>query len=263
MFRRAQKGVRSSAKRTRKFFVDTDNRWLMLGFIGILLMTSFALPSFNVARVADGIECTRLTHPPGGNQRSLLAIESEEQTLGLELKFLNEGIDSAGDPLVAEGESIVVRVIFDNQDMGPIYLYYRENEEVIQPFNKSTPPNNIAGIIFTLEYLDQPSGNPFRNDPGRLAFPPKTSYQLEDVYVLQSGHRCSLDFEFTRGQMARMNLTPGKYQLRVYYYNTSSGVAQHAIDATATPMFDDQGVWTGIAESQAIRFTVEGESAAG
>lgn len=255
-------------RRIRRFLIETENLRLLLLFMGTLVAISLVIPRLPrlpvLERLQDGVPCTDLANPPGGNQRSLLAVHNNDgQRLQLNLEIMNPSEDTVGDSLIVRDESLLLRVVLTNEDIGPITFYYRDNEETIIPFDEELP-GNVAGVIFLIENLDAPQGNLFLSDPGRPPFTQKPQFDLQDVYLLQSGNRCYMDFEITREQMQRMTppLTAGKYQIRVYFRNANPGAPNHSPGATATPIFraerDNQGVWTGTAKSDAIRFRVEG-----
>jgi hypothetical protein len=247
------------------FFRETDNINLIFGFIAIMLIFSLALPPVLEQVFPDfgvGPECSSLPHPPGGNQRSLLAIYGDnQQELQLELTLLNEDADAADDTVVDGSNPLRVRVTFINEDTGPIYLYWRENEDVVRSF-ESAQDTGIVGLGFEIRAVDAPS-EAFLNDnaarPGRTEASIQ-SFDLEDIYILKSKHRCMVEIEFTRDRLNRIGVQPGqKYQIRAYYRNgrDNTGIQQHAVDATATPMFESQGVWWGSTRSETERFTLE------
>jgi hypothetical protein len=235
----------------RQYVSDTENIYLLLGLVAFGLILSIGLRQ--VFPGADnGPQCTSLTSPPGGNQRSILAgYGGDAQSLELELEVKAEQETSLGDPEIKQGQTLILYVVFKNEDIGSITLFMRDGLESVGL------PGNVAGLFFEIKpigsevsYSEQPK--PGSEQPAR--------FQPDDLHLLEAKRECRMTVEFSPDRLARMGIVPGEYRIRAFYINASRGVPltdpNSPATPTATPMFQDQGVWAGQTETREVRFVL-------
>lgn len=218
---------------------------------GAFLAAAIVFPRVYPA-ARQGIQCSDLAHPIGGNNRSVLAQEgSDVQDLDLELRLENETI--------APGEPLKVKVTFVNNDIGPVILYLDPNKPVI-----IVPPDQIpayAGVTFE---ITQVGAAYTRTDEG---LPPaqSTYISLNTLHLLGSRARCTEQYDVTANVAPALNQL-GEYRIRAYYRNKNPG-AQRLVPAgeptpTATPAYPlSQGIWIGDISSEERLFRVQSPAA--
>lgn len=242
-------------RRSRNFLTVTDNINIVLVLVGLALAISVGFPLV-VPSLDRGAVCTNLPSPQGGNNQSLLALSDGTevpQELELEIQILNEK-NEVGDSEIKRGEDLIVRVTFKNEDVGPVTLFLLEDREVIGDFDTLSTQQGI-GLMFEFREIQ---GNSLLNETG-VRQPPNqsafSSYALEDLYMLSAKQKCYLDIRFSAARLEQIGLfVYPEYRIRAYYRNTSRGVPLPPLAApTATPMFTDQGVWSGTVQSNELR----------
>lgn len=245
-------------RRTRDFFTETDNFYIFLATLAIGLAVLRGFPVI-VPALNRGAICINLPSPEGGNNQSLLALSDGTdvpQSLELELKVLAEN-NGLGDPEITIGDDLNVRVTFKNEDIGPVTLFLLEDREVIGDFDQFTAQQGV-GLFFEIRHVDTSSllFDTVRQPPTQGSF---TSYALEDLFMVTAKHKCYMDLNFSSARLQDIGLNRlGEYRIRVYYRNASRGVPLPPLAApTATPMFTDQGVWSGTVQSNEVRFSVD------
>jgi hypothetical protein len=238
-------------RRARRFVRDTDNANILLGLIGLGLIISMGLPRL-IPTLRNGGDCVNLPSPPGGNSRSMLAFTSDDQEMNLILEIEAAAETNLGDPQIRAGDPLIVRVIFENESRGAITLYLREGEDTVGS-TAEIEGRNFAGLYFQIVPVN---GTTSVSDPQQPGFPQKTTFALEDLHNLIARRRCQITVEFSAARLARMGIGIGDYRIQAVYRNAASGAPIIRSDATATPMFQDQGVWTGTTQSDEVRFTI-------
>lgn len=236
-------------RRARNFFRLDNLVQIVMLVIGLLVAMSLGFPQA-FPQLKRGASCINLPHPPGGNQRSLLAYTDDFQNLELNL-VLGGAVFEEGRFVVDANSAFEAEVVFRNSDSSPIYLYYEEAATSVL----TTPaiPPTTAGLYVivvpattTINFGDPPLGD---------AAPTRTFDQV-NLYVLQARNRCNIRVPIEGG------LIPGQeYRMVAVYQNTDPGLPTGpAFGATATPLpliTDTQGVWSdGRAISPEIRFVV-------
>jgi hypothetical protein len=244
-------------RRSRDFLTRTDNINIVLALVGLGLAISVGFPLV-IPSLDRGAVCTNLPSPQGGNNQSLLALSdgtAVPQEVELELEILNdEHKNGVGDVEIQRGEDLMVRVTFQNNDVGPVTLFFLEDREVVGNFDNLSTQQSI-GLMFEFRELQ---GNSLLNETG-VRQPPSqnsfSSYALEDLYMLSSKQKCYIDIRFSASRLEQLGLfVYPEYRIRAYYRNSSRGVPLPPLAApTATPMFTDQGVWTGTIQSNEVR----------
>ncbi len=227
-------------RRIRERFDGTSNvRIAIVLFFAILLLMILMPQVAPTSRF--GIACSALANPiPGGNNGSLLARRSEG-TLRLSIDLQRRNISTA-DPLT-------VNVTFDNTGVGAITLFFIPGETLLR--NDGTP-----GL--SLEITRLPDRTAF-SEPAtiRPSNPQRQTFPVETLHVLAPKQRCTEQITFTQTRLSNLNLAPGNYAIRAIYRNTTAGALNVPPGATATPIFQTQGVYTAAElSSNIVEFTI-------
>lgn len=213
--------------------------------VAVVAMTVFPgiLP---VAR--NGIQCSSLAQPLGGNNRSVLAHRSDQiDAIDLDLE-LDSRVIGADSPLR-------LVLTFINEDRGPLILHMPNQTPIV------TNDPNVQGI--TLEITSADNSGALANQPGTYT-PPAVfvGETFNTLHLLGSHSRCHETITISSDVLRSIGVVPGRdYRIRAFYTNSSDGdlITASSANATATPFPDyvnSQGVWTGRVSSEEVRFTV-------
>jgi hypothetical protein len=237
---------------------------LTLFFVGGMVILSLAAPEL-LPQLERGPSCDKLPHPPGGNQRSLLAINDENQSLEVDVNIANATTE--GGSSVEAGDPLELRVVLRNADTSPIYLFY--NEDFPPPIGATSAieGRGVIGLYLQITAATNSTLTFTDNTPNNQGYTANQlaggSFDLQSVYVLQAKRSCNISVTITPEQLQSMGLGPGDYRVQAFYRNTTAGNLVHAPGATATPLFDEsqrveygQGIWTGQAASDEVRFSI-------
>jgi hypothetical protein len=207
---------------------------LILLLIGIglgLLLVWFLNPILldrYVPSVTTGVGCNRLSAPAGGNNRSLLALTDDNQTLDLDVRL--------SDTVIPQGQEMDVRVIFNNNDRGPVTLYFPELNDMVQG----------SGATIGVRLIVRNITNNAEVEYGFAGTNPVTTPYVDSVlHLLEARTSCRQSYELDLG------LAPGEYAIRAQYFNNAAGV-----NTDPAPVFPNQNVWIGTVVSPELRFTV-------
>lgn len=259
---RASDAAGGAYRRSRRFFIDTENTKLVLALVILGVTLSLAIPAVFPELKRSGPDCTSLMSPPGGNQRSMLAENDNQQDLALEVDIDAQASNGDGDPKIGLNDSLVVDVVFKNEDIGAVILYLRDGFEAIGPAS-SLEATNITGLY--LEIVPFGSTQALTDPQSVQGLPSIETFNKErELHVLQSRRRCVMRIIFSPQRLARMGIIgPGQYGIKAYYRNQNVGFVdqEELSEASATPMFltngrADQGVWTGRVQSKEVRFEI-------
>ena len=226
--------------------VPLSRRGLAVVLAGAALLAAAIFPRY-YPNVRSGPRCSDLAPPLGGNNRSVLAFNSDQRgALDLELSLEKERFSS--------GEAVRLRLTFINEDQGPIILHLNLDEPIL------TANETVAGVTFEITRVG--GGAPIA-DQGRTYQPPATFSDPDTLHLLGSRARCSEEYTLSATDLAAIGVTEGEYRIRAHYRNTSPGDPRpiQPIDATATPYPEyatTQGVWVGEARSNEVRFAIGG-----
>lgn len=223
---------------------EMDRTQLAIGVAGLLLLLAIFFPRVYPA-AQHGIQCSDLSSPIGGNNRSVLAqAGGDQQNLDLELILESDEVQPGG--------NLSVRVTFINKDIGPIILYLPRNS-LLEPYQPPSGP----GVVFQSTLI---GSGALLEDPF-LAPVAGTYINPEELHLLGSRARCSEEFVLSANTINPAGLTPGsEYRLRAYYRNNNVGGQRPQVEGllapTATPAYFDQGVWVGLVSSDEKIFSV-------
>lgn len=236
-------------QRISNFLTDTDNINIILALIAIALVVSLAAP--RVVPGADlGARCENLPNPRGGNRQSLLARQGGQE-MALEIDVV-DAVRNGDEIRVPANEPITFRVSFENNDIGPITLFY--NEEALAIGDIEILPAGYFGLILEIQseatdnILSDTTPTEFiQTNP--QADTPLYTYELEDLYLLRAGGKCFVEVRLSSEQLSRIGMGVGEYRVRAFYRNQDQGVyiapTPNAPEPTATAAFPDLGVWAG------------------
>lgn len=250
--RRFGGGVRERLQRVR----DINRTQLGIALAALVLAITIFFPRFYPA-AKRGPTCSNLAQPLGGNNRSVLAYNSD-QSANLELD-----IELDGDSFRLN-QSLTVRVNFRNNDQGAMILYL--------PKPSPVPINRVSeGIYFEIA----PVNAAFPVTPqGTIAASPTAfiGSDLFDLHLLGSHARCHEDFTLSANTLNALGLVAGQdYRIRAFYRSSSDGdlltynndlIQNQGVTPTATAFqeyLDSQGVWTGEVSSDEKRFSIQRE----
>lgn len=242
--------------RFRQLLIDTENVFIIMILIGVGLGISLGVPQLSPT-LQRGAICTNLPHPRGGNSQSLLALSGDDhQDIELNIEVVHEAENERGDPLIPLGEPLILRVTFQNEDIGPVTLYFRSSDFAIGSFD-TLEAQNVMGVMFEINPIDIRS--PVTR-PNQFIQQQLNTFELDNLYMLQAESRCYMEYRISDETLRSMGMTSREWRIRAYYRNRQPGVlvmpTPKGDEPTPTPMFDDQGVWTGSVGSNEVIFEI-------
>ncbi len=215
----------------------------LIAFICPVLNSEFLSPYVNIVPLyPDRPSCNELPAPHGGNQRSLLAYESDSNgALSLEL---------TADDRFQVGSSVTVTVTFKNEHKAPIILHFPTNPEFL-----ITNIPTSQGVNFILTVNDNPIAQP------GASYQPPASFDMTTLHLLGPRSTCQQEFTLPWATLQSIGVNVGNYRIRARYGNTNPGSNPTGfpdpVVATAIPEYTlTQGVWTGAATSNEISFEI-------
>lgn len=213
-------------------FRTGDKMTQLIAVTALVILVIIALPRLGAIfpYVASGVDCTAMTAPEmTGNNQSLLAARANPADLHLEL--------APSAVALSAGESLVLEVRFINEGMAPITLFLTPNDFAFR-YTGQEP-----GISFAI----QTQGGQVLGEPASFR-PVKTSltqFTVDQLHVLQPRSRCYVRATIDPSRLAAAQVTRGVFFITAVYLNQSKGALPAVGQLTPTPIFKDQGVWTG------------------
>jgi len=215
----------------------TNSSSLLVGIILLLLLLVFAGPN-NLPRFVsglfpqfyEGVPCSWLRSADDrANHQSLLG-RSAENPLTLRVSATQISRDGAG--------SFFVNIIITNESLGTVAIVYNPNQVIVGDNNTSG-----MGLVFTPQ--TSLSAGTGRQD--------STSIPEDNIRLLGPRQRCVHTVEFPNGNvLVDPVLTGGSAQVRAYYRNNVRGQILPTPGIVATPIYNDQGLWTGLVTSDTV-----------
>jgi hypothetical protein len=143
------------------------------------------------------------------------------------------------DPLPTDPSAMWdVRIIVTNESLGTVPFVYSPNQVIVGDNGSSG-----LGLLFT-----PPNGLVTGGQRANTTVIPDSAIRL-----LGPRQRCVHTAEFPAGNVLMdANLRSGATQVRAYYRNNSRGQVVQQPGIVATPIFNDQGLWTGYVESPPV-----------
>jgi hypothetical protein len=131
-----------------------------------------------------------------------------------------------------------VRIIIVNESLGTVPIAYDPNEVIV-----GDNGTNGVGLIFT----------PPNSLTTGFVRPGGTQTLDSDLRLLGPRQRCVHTVEFPAGNVLIDGSVPsGLATVRAYYRSGSAGQIIQQPPIVATPIFNDQGLWTGYIESEQL-----------
>lgn len=208
---------------------------LLAMFAGPNLLPRFAsniIPGFD-----QGVPCEWLRRADNrANHQSLLG-RSAENPFILSVRPGPITNDPAG--------VFTITVIVTNNSLGTVPLLYDPNQIIVGD-------NNTSGLGLIFEpptqtvVIGQRGGDP-------------VSYPENAIRLLGPRQSCIVRVEIPNGNvLTDPALTNGSTRVRAYYRVNSPGQVVQAANTLATPIYPDQGLWTGYVESEPVLITASG-----
>lgn len=222
-------------------FRRSSNSSFLIGAILLLLLLVFAGPN-NLPRFVssifpqfyEGVPCSWLrTADDRANHQSLLGRSADNP---LTVRVATAGINR--DP----ASSLYISIILTNESLGTVGIVYDPNRVIVGDNNTSG-----LGLIFTPS-VSLSAGAP-RADT--------TTIPEESIRLLGPRQRCVHTVEFPNGNvLVDPALTGGTTQVRAYYRNNVRGQVLPTPGIVATPIYPDQGLWTGLVTSDSVVISI-------
>jgi hypothetical protein len=217
----------------------------------IVIGIALVLPRY-APQLKRGANCYNRPNIVGGNQQSVLAATDKDQQLTLEV-YVTNSIDPS-DYTIHQGASLMLDVVFRNNGGSPISLYLDEHRIAM---NRAEIPQ---GLAIRINPENDPTGYLADTDKINRSLypPPNNNYDFDNVYVIEGHRSCHISVEIDQDDFRRVAIVPNiRYELVAIYNNELPGILPVAADTTATPMFDNLGVWDeGTIESDDITFII-------
>ncbi len=210
-------------------FRGSDRFTRMIAAAAFVLLLIIALPRF-VPGTASGIDCEALPIPRlSGSNQSLLASQVDPRVLTLEL--VPENI------VISPGQPLVMEVRYINESMAPLTLFYDPNQVTFRYTQQE------AGLLFSITTLD---GRALGVPPNvRPPLPVRQQFAPNQLRVLGPRQRCHQQVVIDQAQLNAAGIGAGEYRVTAVYRNQFRGAIPPVGPQTPTPIFPDQGVWTG------------------
>lgn len=207
---------------------------IFVGLILILLLAVFAGPSTLPRLLANinpqfyaGVPCTWVrTADDRADHQSLLGRAATNP--------FSVGVATTKLPADASG-SLFITLTITNNSLGSVPFVYDPQRVIVGDNGTSglgvifTPPNSLS------------SGAP-RQDSGTV--------EEQNLRLLGPRQSCVVTLEFPGGNvLVDPSVTSGQATVRAYYRNSENGQIVQQSGTLATPIFTDQGLWTGYVES--------------
>lgn len=210
-----------------------DNRNVLVGLMMIVALLFFApryLPNLVVnffPELYEGVPCDRLRIASDrANHQSLLG-RSAAEPISLTVRASAVPTDGAG--------FLYITIAVTNNTVGTVPFVY-------DPARVIVGDNNTSGLGLIFNPGNSLSSGLPRSDSGTI---PESSIRL-----LAPRQRCLHTIEFPAGNvLPDPNLTSGGAEVVAYYRNNVNGPITTSPIPQATPIFRDQGMWTGIVRS--------------
>lgn len=222
----------------------SGNPNLFVGLVLLLLLAVFASPSTLPRLLSNispqfyaGVPCNWLrTADDRAFHQSLLG-RSATNPFSLSVQTTAIPTDPAG--------SLFININITNNSLGTVPFVYDPQRVIVGDNGTSglglifTPPNSLS------------SGAP-RQDSGTVP--------EENLRLLGPRQSCVVTVEFPAGNvLVDPSITNGQATVRAYYRNSENGQIVQGIGTLATPIYNDQGLWTGKVESANVAIPLGGQ----
>lgn len=210
-----------------------NNPNLLVGIFLLLLLAVFAgpnaLPTL-ISRVFpdfdQGIPCDWLRQGTDRAQHQSLIGRAATNPLAL-------SVESSSIPNNPNGE-LVISILVINNSIGTVPIVYNPNQVIVGD-------NGTSGLGIIFNGPTSVTNNATRQDSASV---PETN-----IRVLGPRQRCVHKVIFPYSVLDA-NVGSGALQVRAYYRNNNRGQVSAPQGVAATPIYPDQGLWTGYVESE-------------
>lgn len=217
-----------------------DNPNSIVGVFALIMLAVLAGPavlptliSEAVPFVDEGVACSNLrTGLDRAYHQSLIGREVSQQPeppISLTLEM---------DPIPTTGGSLTVKIVIYNETLGTVPLL------VSSGFVNTSPQPGGNGLGLVAGTTDVPQVNATVGP----------SYDEETIHLLGPRQRCVHRVTFNFDQIPPQFSVPGT-SVRAYYRNENRGSVTLPVGAEGPAIFPDQGLWTGVIESESIILT--------
>jgi hypothetical protein len=138
-------------------------------------------------------------------------------------------------PTTPDGQ-LVITITVINQSIGTVPILYNKDRVLVGDNGTSG-----LGIVF----------NPPNSKTTGATRQDAASYLESDIRLLGPRQRCTHKIAFPANQIDP-NLLSGTAGVTAYYRNNNRGQVAPAPGGLATPIFSDQGLWTGFVQSEPV-----------
>ena len=214
-----------------RFFRRVDNRNTITGIFLLVLLAVIAGPNTLprlIARIFpyadEGIPCQWLSVAEDRSQHQSLIGRASENPIALAVK-------STTLPTTPDG-SLVISITVINTSIGTVPFVYNPNQVMVGD-------NNTSGLGITFNPPVGLTTGAVRQDAA--------SYPESDLRLLGPRQRCVHKIAFAASQLGALGpLNTGNATVTAFYRNNNRG----QIIEGGTQLFADQGLWTGIVQSE-------------
>lgn len=217
------------------FFRRSGNPNLLVGIFLLVLLAVFAGPgtlprliSSLIPNIDESIPCAWLRQ--GINRAEHQSLIGRAAASPISLRVRPSSVPNTPDGV------LTITVIVTNTSIGTVAIVYDPAQVRIGDDGVTSG----LGIVF-----NSPSPQSAGVPQGATSFPEN------EIRLLGPRQSCIHRLEFTASQLPAANIATGAATVKAYYRNTSRGVVQNG-NAQATPVYTDQGLWVGIAESDSV-----------
>jgi hypothetical protein len=228
-----------------RFLRRSNNPNLFVGVILLILLAVFAgpstLPRFLstiIPEFYEGVPCAwaRIASDRA-NHQSLLG-RAASNPISLRVKSTTLPQDASG--------SLYITIIVKNDSLGTVPLVFDPQRVIVGDNNTSG-----VGVIFT---------PPNSLSTGALPRQDTNTIPDQNLRLLGPRQSCVVTLEFPGGNvLVDPNLVSGITQVRAYYRNNIRGQISQPVQTLATPIYTDEGLWTGYVESPPVPIRPAGQ----
>lgn len=205
----------------------------LIGIFLIIMLFTFAgdellrLVAVQIPGADESFPCSWLPQPPDlANNQSLIGREVVTRREPISLRVRTSPVPQTDDAL------FVIRIQVTNETLGTVPIVYDPDEVIIGD-------NNTSGLGVTFN----PASNIFlpgvnlRNDPA--------TYPNSRIRILGPQQTCLHKITLNRSQL-NAAIANGSATVQAYYRGTNVGTIPQVVEPQPTPIYADQGLYTGL-----------------
>jgi hypothetical protein len=225
-----------------RYVRSSGNPNFIVGIFLLVLLSMFAGPNLVPRLIAsilpgfdEGVPCAWLKSSNNRAAHQSLLGRAASQPIGLAVRTSGISRDPAG--------IFSVTITVTNNSLGTVPLLFNANQVIVGDNGTSG-----LGLIFIPQNsLVLPGVR--QGDPA--------SFPETDLKLLTPRQSCVVRAEFPNGNvLIDPSITNGRPQVKAYYRVNSRGQTIPPAGVLATPIYPDQGLWTGYIESAPVDITI-------